>query len=261
MRLTRPDGGSVGRHPLPEIAANKLDAEEGTTVSTRPTPASCAALSILLLFLAVRCGDETGGEATQRPEERSTNVVTFGVRADTLTRYSYLPATAAAWQAVTVSVLEGGVVEEVLKDLGDPVDAGEVMALLRGEVLEARAIQAEADLKFRRYDHERARKLHKEGSIPEHDLVAAEYQLKRAESEARATRTRLGFLEVKAPFAGAVARRGVELGQLVATGSPAFDIVQTDSIRVKAWVPENQIADYREGNPVQVTFDTYPEIT
>ena len=220
-----------------------------------------AAVGVALLVLACRCADGGQGATIEEPDRPPTNVVTYQVGPDSLTRYSDLPATAAAWQAVTVSVLEGGVVEALLKELGDPVEEDEVMARLDAEVLEASAIQAEADLKYQRYNFDRSRKLHKEGSISEHEYFAAEYQLKRAESFAKATRSRLGFLSVKAPFSGTVSRRAIELGQLVPVGGPAFDLVQTDSIRVKAWVPENQIADFKKGNSVEIRFDAYPGTT
>jgi membrane fusion protein (multidrug efflux system) len=220
-----------------------------------------AALGAALLVLICRCADGGQGAAIEEPGRPPTNVVTYQVRPDSLTRYSDLPATAAAWHAVTVSVLEGGVVEALLKELGDRVEKGEAMALLDAEVLEASAIQAEADLKYQRYNFDRSRKLHKEGSISEHDYYAAEYQLKRAESFVKATRSRLGFLSVKAPFSGTVAHRAIELGQLVPVGGPAFDLVQTDSIRVKTWVPENQITDFKKGNSVEIRFDAYPGTT
>lgn len=217
-------------------------------------------LGAVLLALIARCADGGQGATTAEQDPRPTNVVTFRVRPDTLTQYSNLPASARAWQAVTVSIREGGLVKALYKELGDRVADGEVMARLSAEVLEASAIQAEAELKYQRYNFDRSRQLYEEGSISEHDYFAAEYQLRRAESQAQAIRSRIDFLSVEAPFAGTVARRAIELGQLVPAGGPAFDLVQTDSIRVEAWVPENQIADFQVGSPVRITFDAYPGV-
>ena len=191
---------------------------------------------------------------------RTTNVSVYALQPDSLIQYSLLPVSALAWREVTLGFQEGGVVEEVLVDLDDPVQAGQPLARLDRDLLKAAAIEAEAGLSFQRYNHERATQLHADGSIPERELRAATYDLKRAEAQDKTVRKRLDNSILRAPFSGSVAERLVERGQLVMPGTPAYRLVQVERMKAGAWVPENQVVDFTAGNSVEVFFDAFPGI-
>jgi len=214
---------------------------------------------VCCLLAGTGCGPSRSSEPSVAAQPvRTTNVSVHVLRPDTLVQRTMLPVSALAWQEVTLSFQEGGVVEEIFKDLSDEVAAGESLARLDADLLEAASVEAEAGLAFQRYNHERAAQLHGDGSIPERELRAAEYELKRAEAHFRTTAKRLENAVLRAPFAGRVASRTVEVGQLVQPGVPVFDLVQTGRLKLQAWAPENQIIDFVEGNGVEVYFDAYP---
>ena len=56
------------------------------------------------------------------------------------------------------------------------------------------------------------------------------------------------------PLAGLVVARDVEAGQLVTPGTPAFTIVATDAMRVRAWVDETALGRLAVGQPVRLVF-------
>lgn len=200
-------------------------------------------------------------EAAALPAENSRlmNVAVYALKADTLQQYSRLPATAKPWREVDLNFLEGGVVAQVLYDMGDRVGAKENLAFLDTELLQAAAIEAEAGFKFQHYHFEHSKELHAEGSVSENELYTAEYNLKRAESTLKAISVRLDKSILQAPFAGQVAQCTIKPGQLVQPGSKAMRLVQIDSMKVEIWVPENQIADFVLHRPVEIRFEAYPE--
>src|SRR6516162_11000240 len=63
--------------------------------------------------------------------------------------------------------------------------------------------------------------------------------------------------ELTAPVAGFVARRNVQLGQRVSTGSPLMAVVPLDQVWVDANFKEPQLAHMRIGQPVKLTADLY----
>ena len=219
------------------------------------------ALSFCLLAI-YGCGssEETAPPADES-SVRTTNVSVYALRPDSLVQYSLLPVSAIAWREVTLSFQEGGVVEEVFKDLDDPVQADQPLARLDGDLLEAAAIEARAGLAFQRYNHERATQLHADGSIPERELRAAAYELKRAEAQDKTVRKRLDNSLLRAPFSGSIAERLVERGQSVMPGTPAYRLVQIDRMKAGAWVPENQVVDFSAGSGVEVFFDAFPGVS
>jgi RND family efflux transporter MFP subunit len=217
---------------------------------------------LLFCLLAVYgCGSpEETAPPTDESSVRTTNVSVYALQPDSLVQYSLLPVSAVAWREVTLSFQEGGVIEEVLADLDDSVQAGQPLARLDDDLLEAAAIEAEAGLAFQRYNHERAAQLHADGSIPERELRAAAYELKRAEAQHKTVRKRLDNSLLRAPFSGSVAERLVERGQLVMPGTPAYRLVQIERMKAGVWVPENQVVDFSAGSGVEVFFDAFPRV-
>lgn len=218
------------------------------------------ALTAVLAIGSIGCS-RAGGEAVTVPPKSSRvmNVVVYESKVDTLKQYSRLPAVAKPWREVDLNFPEGGLVDRVLCALGDRVQAGEALAFLDTDLLEAAAVEAEAGLKFQRYHFEHTKRLHVQGSVPENELYTAEYNLKRAESTLETMAVRLDRSTLQAPFSGQVAQCHIQPGQLVQPGTQALRLVQADSMKIEVWVAENQIADFALNRPVEIHFDAYPQ--
>ncbi len=71
----------------------------------------------------------------------------------------------------------------------------------------------------------------------------------------------LSYATITAPLSGAVARKQVEVGQLVQPGQPLLSIVSDTGVWVTANYKETQLARIRVGQPVEVEIDAYPGCT
>ena len=90
------------------------------------------------------------------------------------------------------------------------------------------------------------------------DIAAAEADAERARAmldEARANRQ---DLQVIAPFAGTVATRTAEPGEVVTAGTPIVTLVNLAEVYLRAFVPEGQIGRVRLGQPARVYLDSDP---
>jgi membrane fusion protein (multidrug efflux system) len=63
---------------------------------------------------------------------------------------------------------------------------------------------------------------------------------------------------IRAPFDGRIAIRQVELGQVVSPGTPIASLQSIDPIYAEFWLPQQALADLKEGQQVQVRTDTFP---
>jgi membrane fusion protein (multidrug efflux system) len=63
--------------------------------------------------------------------------------------------------------------------------------------------------------------------------------------------------QVRAPLAGYIARRNVQIGQRVGAGAALMSIVALDKLWVEANFKENQLRDVRIGQPASLTADLY----
>ena len=83
-------------------------------------------------------------------------------------------------------------------------------------------------------------------------IQASEASMKLADRQLRDT-------EIRAPFDGIVEKRLVNLGELVKTQMPVMAIVRVDPLKVIAEIPEKMAPWIKEGQPVQLHVDAYPD--
>ena len=85
-------------------------------------------------------------------------------------------------------------------------------------------------------------------------IQASEASMKLADRQLRDT-------EIRAPFDGYVEKRLVNLGELVKTQMPVMSIVRVDPLKVIAEIPEKMAPWIKDGQPVQLHVDAYPDRT
>lgn len=88
--------------------------------------------------------------------------------------------------------------------------------------------------------------------------VHPDYQA--AETEISMARMNLGYTEIRAPIDGVVTRLKLEPGEWVEEGQPAFGLIAIDRTWIEANLKETQLTHVREGQPVEVEVDAYPDV-
>ena len=71
----------------------------------------------------------------------------------------------------------------------------------------------------------------------------------------------LDFTIVRAPFDGVVGNRAAQLGALVAPGTRLMSLIPLDSVYVEANFKETDLAEMKVGQPAEVRFDAYPDVS
>ncbi|HWK48229.1 MAG TPA: HlyD family efflux transporter periplasmic adaptor subunit [Steroidobacter sp.] len=88
-------------------------------------------------------------------------------------------------------------------------------------------------------------------TIEDHpDVLAAAARLRDASLSLRRT-------TIRAPVAGTIAKRGVQVGQHVSAGQPLLAVVPLDDVWIDANFKEGQLRSVRVGQPVSVHADIY----
>ncbi len=93
--------------------------------------------------------------------------------------------------------------------------------------------------------------------------AALRNKLQQTEARLRLARLNLSNTLVRAPQAGIISRRTIQLGQTVEARRPFLNIVPLDleSIWIVANLREDQMVNVRVGQPVQIRIDAIPERT
>ena len=186
-------------------------------------------------------------------------------------------------QAAVVAKLAGKTVLRVLVDIGTPVKAGQVLAILDDSLLkpqlaqvEATVEKAKAALSQARTQHETARKdfdrydqLYRENVISGQQFDHAKGQVEVADAGEKLARKQLaeaasgldqlgvmmGYHVVRAPISGVIAARYIDPGDTSSAEKPSFLINRQERVKVKGSVPENGFARLRVGQDGTVTLD------
>jgi membrane fusion protein (multidrug efflux system) len=119
------------------------------------------------------------------------------------------------------------------------------------ESAKAKALEAEAKLVEFRAKKRSVR-------IREAELKLAEARLKEAQANLKFAQDQFEDTVVRAPVAGRVTKRTVEVGQVVHPGQPLLAIVSLDDLWIVANFKETQLTHVRPGQEVKITVDTYP---
>ncbi len=78
-------------------------------------------------------------------------------------------------------------------------------------------------------------------------------KLAAARKNLKVARTRLSYTELTAPCDGVVARRLIDPGDLVVPGKPVLEVVRQTDVRVRAKLPQEDMARLQVGQPVAMT--------
>jgi multidrug resistance efflux pump len=166
----------------------------------------------------------------------------------------------------------GGRVAAVTVDVGDRVEAGQVLVQLEDRHLVAELEEARAQVTgareraaAARRTHALQRQLHGMGGVSraeleradserrvrEADLLAAQARVTRAEAE-------LASSAIRAPQAGSIVRRIVQPGGALEAGQPVLAMWLGDDLWVEAWIDEADLESVRLGGKAAVTFHAFP---
>lgn len=123
-------------------------------------------------------------------------------------------------------------------DRGANVERGGMIVRLDERDRTARLAQAEATVKQREVEYEGRLQLKSESYVSEAQLQEAVALLEAAKAELTRAELDLGYMNIRAPFGGALQSRAVEVGDFVKRGDPVATYVDNRTIIVSANLSE-----------------------
>lgn len=163
-----------------------------------------------------------------------------------------------AVQGVIVTAELSGKVERIGFEPGTKVKTGELLVQQDISAEKAQLRAAEATLTLAKIDLERKSKLLAQKTISRSEYDNAEAQFKQAAAQADTIRAALKKKTIRAPFAGRLGIRLVNVGQVLKEGDAIVSLQSIDPIFVNFSLPQQQLAQVKSGLVVQVTTDAVP---
>jgi len=165
-----------------------------------------------------------------------------------------------------------GVVLEVLKDNGDTVEKGELLAridptAIRGQLLSAQESERAARVALEQAQRQYARMqtMAKKGLVATEGVETAEGKRNQNQSELASARARvvdarqqLEKTEVRAPFAGVIGARSVSAGDTAQLGMQLLSVMDVASMRFEGMIAADQVGRVQPGAKVRFRVNGYP---
>lgn len=224
---------------------------------------------IAMLLVGVGCGKDDADPK----QPTAVRVRTVKVASQTFRETVEGIGSLEADRTIEVSPEIGGRVVELAFEDGQTVDKGDLLVRLDDSKLVEQKQAAHdarkrtgAQLQLARKDLDRFEKLFKGNAISQDRLDQARAAVKQLQAEADRLDDRVQLVDqriddtrVKAPEAGKLGQRLVEVGDFVKPGQAVVMLVAADPLEVTFTVPEQYAPRLAKGKPVEARVDAHPD--
>jgi len=164
-----------------------------------------------------------------------------------------------AVKGADLSLEVSGVVDVISFNSGDDVESGAALLKLRADDDAAKLESLEAAAQLSQLTYERDIKQLKIQAVSQATLDADDANLKNAKAQVAQQKAVLDKKFLRAPFAGHLGIRAVDVGQFLAAGTTIVTLQALDPVYLDFFVPQQSIDQVRLDQQVAVTVDAFPK--
>lgn len=161
----------------------------------------------------------------------------------------------ASSKGVVVSTEVPGTITRLLFNSGDTVKAGQVLVELDSSIERAQLASAVVRKEQANTNVSRTAGLAARGAASQQQLDSEANQLKAASAEIVTLQAQIAKKTIRAPFAGKVGIRDVNLGQYLNPGTPVATLESADSVYVDFTMPQQRVSEVKVDMPVRIKLE------
>ncbi|MBO7469063.1 MAG: efflux RND transporter periplasmic adaptor subunit [Bacteroidales bacterium] len=199
-------------------------------------------------IILMSCGQSNNN--TQQVVEENPKVTVTTVNAEYVSQITVYPTTIEADIVNNIAPQSSARISKIYVEIGDKVEAGQVLAKMDEANLEKARLQLVNDS----IELGRIKQLHDIGATSQSDFEAM--SLKYDVSK----RTYLNLLEntlLKSPISGIVTARNYDEGDMYAMAQPLFVIQKISPVKMLINISESKYSQIQKGMEVDITTDAY----
>jgi membrane fusion protein (multidrug efflux system) len=218
-------------------------------------------LTVAFAMAGAGCGSEANGQGAGRGPggpERSEPAISVEIAEVAREPISSLYSTSATLRAdreATVIARTRGVVERLVVEEGDRVRMGTPLAYLEDDEQVIAAARARTAEETARRDHERLSGLYDRGLVSVDEYEASRRDADDARHALDLAELELSRTVIRAPVAGVIVTRHLDVGDAVSDGTSVYDLADVDPLYADVTIPERHVTRLRAGQQVRLTAD------
>jgi membrane fusion protein (multidrug efflux system) len=186
--------------------------------------------------------------------ERTTKVKVEEVEASTFEHYVEITGTVTSEKNIMISAETNGQITDIKVEEGDEVTKGQILAVIDNETERRQLEEAQAVFDLAKTTYEKRKNLWDQSIGSEINYLQAKNNYETAKSRLEQARKRYRNTLVSSPISGTVDVIQINLGEMVAMGTPVIRVVDVDNVEIEAELSENYLASVKKGDSVRVAI-------
>jgi membrane fusion protein, multidrug efflux system len=164
-----------------------------------------------------------------------------------------------AVNGASLSLQVAGIVDRIGFESGKDVEAGQLLLHLNDDDDVAKLHSLQATAALARITYDRDLKQFKAQAVSQQTLDSDFQTLKSDVAQVAEQQATVDYKTLRAPFAGHLGIRQVDLGQYLSAGTAVVTLQALDPIYADFYLPQQALDQLRIGQPVTARVDTYPK--
>jgi membrane fusion protein (multidrug efflux system) len=222
-------------------------------------------LAVLVSSLVVACNGAAGADGWQKaggkgpggpggrggpPEPLAVELTTL--EPATIERHYRASGTLEPLRRAELRPIRAGIITVLGVEVGDVVEVGQVLARLDGRELSLQAARDSILSENAAAELDRLNGLGGTGAIASQEIDLQRHQAEAAKAAARLSKQQAATMAVRAPFAGTITRRPVDIGNLAGTSTVIYEVADLSALELPLHLPEREAAAVTVGSAVEL---------
>lgn len=208
-------------------------------------------IAVAMMLLSTGCSNQ---------EEKTKNAAPMSVRSEVVQHSSDIHTKnyigiVEEESAISVGFTGSGTISKVCVSEGQTVKKGQLIAELDKTQAENMLAMAKAQMEQANDAYKRLKLLHDNNSLPEMEWVEVQSKVQQAEASLEMAKKSLADCSIYAPENGIIGKGVMNVGEVVLPALPVAKILVINHVKVRASVPEKEIAGITSASSSKITLD------
>ena len=208
-------------------------------------------IAVAIMLLTMGCGNN---------DEKQKNAAPMSVRSEVVQHSSDIHTKnyigiVEEESAISVGFTGSGTISKVCVSEGEMVRKGQLIAEIDKTQAENMLIAAKAQMEQASDAYKRLKQLHDNNSLPEMEWVEVQSKVQQAEASLEMAKKSLADCSIYAPENGIIGKGVMNVGEVVLPALPVAKILVINHVKVRASIPEKEIAGITSASSSKITLD------
>jgi membrane fusion protein, multidrug efflux system len=191
---------------------------------------------------------------TAKNKEKTIEVVAIPIQPEIFKTYIEVQGRIDADENVSLSTQMPGTITQINVKVGDHVTKGQELALTETRAIQQQMSDLQTNLDLAKQVYDRQKNLWDQKIGTEVQYLQAKANKESLERKIGNVQEQLRMSKIISPINGTVDAVNIKLGQMVAPGLSAINVINFSNLKVKADVAESYATRVKTGNEVRVLF-------